>query len=120
MENNYNKLINNLDKLNLLTMKNYLNQYIDLSNNNKISLIDALYNLTSLEINAKKERADRAVITTAHFPYIKRFEDFDFDFQPELNKAEVLDLKYLRFFDDFSNILFIVCQVLVKHTLLLP
>ena len=37
MENNYNKLINNLDKLNLLTMKNYLNQYIDLSNNNKMS-----------------------------------------------------------------------------------
>ncbi len=107
MENNYNKLINNLDKLNLLTMKNYLNQYIDLSNNNKISLIDALYNLTSLEINTKKERADKAVITTAHFPYIKRFDDFDFDFQPELNKAEVLDLKYLRFFDDFSNILFI-------------
>ena len=91
MENNYNKLINNLDKLNLLTMKNYLNQYIDLSNNNKVSLIDALYNLTTLEINAKKERSDRAVITTAHFPYIKRFEDFDFDFQPELNKAEVLD-----------------------------
>ncbi len=54
-------------------MKNYLNQYIDLSNNNKISFIDALYNLTTLEINAKKERADRAVITTAHFPYIKRF-----------------------------------------------
>jgi hypothetical protein len=39
-----------------------------------------LYNLTTLEINAKKERADRAVITTAHFPYIKRFDDFDFDF----------------------------------------
>ena len=59
------------------------------------------------EINAKKERSDRAVITTAHFPYIKRFEDFDFDFQPELNKAEVMDLKYLRFFDDCSNVLFI-------------
>ena len=70
-------------------------------------MIDALYNLTALEINAKKERADRAVITTAHFPYIKRFEDFDFNFQPELNKAEILDLKYLSFFDDYSNILFI-------------
>ena len=114
MENNYNKLINNLDKLNLLTMKNYLNQYIDLSNNNKVSLIDALYNLTTLEINAKKERSDRAVITTAHFPYIKRFEDFDFDFQPELNKTEVLDFKYLRFFEDCSNILFVGMPGVVK------
>ena len=105
MEKNYNKLINNLDKLNLITMKNYINPYIDLSNNNKTSLIDALYNLTPLEINAKKERSDRAVITTAHFPYIKKFEDFDF--QPEFNKAEVLDLRYLRFFDDFSKVLFV-------------
>ena len=112
MENNYNKLINNLDKLNLLTMKNYLNQYIDLSNNNKVSLIDALYNLTTLEINAKKERSDRAVITTAHFPYIKRFEDFDFDFQPELNKAEVLDLKYIEAATNGRSTYFITCHEL--------
>ena len=88
MENNYNKLINNLDKLNLLTVKNYLNQYIDLSNNNKVSLIDALYNLTTLEINAKKERSDRAVITTAHFLTLKGLRILTLTFNQSLIKPK--------------------------------
>lgn len=107
MENNYTKLINNLEELKLTTIKNNLNTYIEAANKNGMSIIDVLYNLTSLEIKFKKERADKAVITVAHFPFIKRFEDFDFDFQPDINKAEIIDLKYLRFFDDSTNILFV-------------
>ena len=107
MDNNYNKLINNLETLNLLTIKNYLNSYVDKTNDKEISFIDALYELTNLEIKFKKERSDRAVITVAHFPFVKRFEDFDFSFQPEINKEEILDFKYLRFLDETQNILFI-------------
>ena len=80
MDNNYNKLINNLEKLNLSTVKTYVNSYIDKHNRNEIDFIDALYELTSLELKFKKERSDRAVITVAHFNLIKKFEDFDFSF----------------------------------------
>jgi DNA replication protein DnaC len=107
MENNYNKLINNLEKLNLYTMKSYLDTYIEKSNNNQINFIDSLYELTNLELQFKKERSDRAVITVAHFPFVKRFEDFDFSFQPDLNKESIMDLKYLRFMEKQENILFI-------------
>lgn len=107
MDNNYNKLINNLGKLNLSTVKNYVNSYIDKHNRNEIDFVDALYELTSLELKFKKERSDRAVITVAHFPFIKKFEDFDFSFQPDINKQQILDLKYLRFIDENENIMFI-------------
>lgn len=107
MDNNYNKLINNLEKLNLSTIKNYVNSYIDKHNRNEIDFVDALYELTSLELKFKKERSDRAVITVAHFPFIKKFEDFDFSFQPDINKQQILDLKYLRFVDETENIVFI-------------
>ena len=107
MDNNYNKLINNLEKLNLSTVKNYVNSYIDKHNRNEIDFVDALYELTSLELKFKKERSDRAVITVAHFPFIKKFEDFDFSFQPDINKQQILDLKYLRFVDETENIMFI-------------
>lgn len=107
MDNNYNKLVNNLEKLNLSTIKNNLDFYIDRYNSKELSFVDTLYELTSLEIKFKKERSDRAVITVAHFPFVKRFEDFDFSFQPEINKDEILDLKYLRFLDNYENLLFI-------------
>ena len=107
MGNNYNKLINNLEKLNLLTVKSYINTYVDNYNRKEIDFIDALYELTSLELKFKKERSDKAVITVAHFPFVKKFEDFDFTFQPDINKQQILDLKYLRFLDETENIMFI-------------
>ena len=32
-----------------------------------------------------------------NFPFLKEIEDFDFDFQPGINKQKMLDLKSLRF-----------------------
>lgn len=37
----------------------------------------------------------RDIVT--NFPFLKGIEDFNFDFQPEINKQEILDLKSLRF-----------------------
>lgn len=34
-------------------------------------------------------------------------EDFDFDFQPRINKQQILDLKSLRFVENNQNILFV-------------
>ena len=44
---------------------------------------------------------------TANFPFIKTVEDFDFDFQPDINKKEILELNTLRFLDRHDNILFV-------------
>ena len=49
--NNYTKLLNNLSTLKLLKMREKLDEYIDLINNNKKDVVDALYELTNLEID---------------------------------------------------------------------
>ena len=94
---NYVKLINNLEILKLEKIKQNLDQYIDLINGKKKDVVDALYELTNLEIELRNEKAIYGCVRTAGFPFLKTFEDFDFLFQPTINKEQILDFKNLRF-----------------------
>lgn len=47
---NYNKLLNNLDKLKLNKFKDNIDEYIDMANNKKKDFVEALYDLTNYEI----------------------------------------------------------------------
>ena len=67
----------------------------------------SLYELTNLEIELMNERAIYGCVRTAAFPFIKSFEDFDFTFQPTINKNEIMDLKNLRFIENKENIIFV-------------
>lgn len=104
---NYNKLLNNLEILKLNKMKEKIDEYIDLINKNKKDLVDGLYELTDFEINIMKEKRIHHSIQFAGFPFYKTFEDFDFSFQPSINKEEILDFKNLRFIERAENILFV-------------
>lgn len=105
--NNYGKLLNNLEYLNLTTIKNNLDKYIDLVNDKEKSFVDSLYELTNLEVNFVKEKRTNGNIKVANFPYLKTLDDYDFSFQPSLNKDKILDLKNLRFLENNENILFL-------------
>ncbi len=105
--NNYNKLINNLEDLKLTKMKDNIDIYIDLINKKEKDLVDGLYELTNLEISMLEEKKVAHSIQFAGFPFIKTFEDFDFSFQPNINKEQILDFKNLRFLENKENILFI-------------
>lgn len=103
---NYNKLINNFDDLKLMTFRNNIDLFIDSVNSNKMDLVDAFYDLTEKEKQFRQERVNKAMIVTSHFPYVKTFEDYDFTYQPSINKEEILDLKNLRFMESNENIVF--------------
>ena len=87
---NYVKLLNNLDKLKLTKIKENIDQYVELINNNKKDIIESLYELTNLELEFKDEKAITALVRMAGFPYLKTFEDFDFSFQPTINKEQIM------------------------------
>lgn len=103
----YNNLLNNLEKLKLDKMRDYLPKYIDEINKKDISFIDGLYELTEKEIKFKADRASLFNIKVAHFPFNRTLEEFDFDFQPSINKKEILDLGTLRFIEEKKNIVFV-------------
>lgn len=105
--NNYVKLLNNLEELGLNNIKANIDKYIDLIKTDNKSIVDALYELSNFEINSKQDRAMLACVKVANFPFLKEVEDFNFDFQPGVNKQEILDLKTLRFIESNENILFV-------------
>lgn len=46
-------------------------------------------------------------VKVANFPFLKTFEDFNFNYQPSINKEQILDFKYLKFIENRVNIIFI-------------
>ena len=104
---NYTKLINNVETLKLERIKDNVDKYIELINKKEKDVVESLYELTNLEIELMNERAIYGCVRTAAFPFIKSFEDFDFTFQPTINKNEIMDLKNLRFIENKENIIFV-------------
>ena len=84
-----------------------MDTYIDLINSKEKDFVDTLYELTKLEIDVMIEKRAKHSIQFAGFPYYKTFEDFDFTFQPSINKEQILDFKNLRFIDKAENILLV-------------
>ena len=105
--NNYHKLLNNLESLKLLKIKESLDQYVDAINDKKKDVIQALYELTQLEIKLREDNAIHGCVKVANFPFYKTLDDFDFSFQPSLNKEKILEFKNLRFIEKKENILFV-------------
>lgn len=106
MATNYNRLLNNLDELKLIKFRENLDEYIEHTNSGK-TFTDALYELTGLELEYKRNRSISVRIQLAGFPFYKTLEDFDFSFQPSLKKERIMDLQSLRFLENKENILFI-------------
>ena len=107
MMNNHNKLKNNFNEIGLLTFNQNLDYFIDKVNSGELSFVDSLYEMTQKEKDFRQERVDRSMIKTANFPFIKTFDDYDFSFQQNLKKEEILDLKNLRFIEQNENLIFI-------------
>jgi len=101
----YAQVINNLQTLKLEKMSTYLSAHLDKINKNNISFLEVLFTLTEKEIEFKQQRASEFNIKVAGFPFIRTLDEFDFDFQPSINKKEILDLVTLRFLEEKKNIL---------------
>lgn len=104
---NYNELTNNLEILKLEKMKEILPNAITNSVKNNVGLQDSLLELTKAEIEFRDERAKKINITVSNFPYIRTINQFDFSYQPAINKNQILDLASLRFIEEKTNIIFI-------------
>lgn len=103
----YNQVISNLQKLKLDKMCTCLSTYLTEIDQKKISFLDALFYLTQKEIEFKEQRASKFNIRIAGFPFIRTLDEFDFNFQPSINKNEILDLATVKFIEEKKNILFL-------------
>lgn len=107
MNKTYQRLQDNLQVLKLSQMNIHLDEVADQVNMNNISFIEALIRLTDYEIEFQEQKSSRAMIRTANFPFKKEIKDYDFEFQPSLNKQEILDYVTLRFMENHENLVFL-------------
>jgi len=102
-----NETLNLLNDLDLNGIKNNLSNELDNISNNKLTFLEGLNHLLKNEIKYREISRANSNIKVAHFPYIKEIKDFDFDYQPSINKEVINDLKTLRFIEEKKNILFL-------------
>ena len=107
MNSSYTKLMENLTYLKLNQMMIHLDETIDFMNNNDLSFVDALIKLTDYEIDMKEFNMIKSMVKVAAFPHLKEIKDFDFSFQPSINKEQILDFTSLRFIEQKENIVFL-------------
>lgn len=104
--NTYNSLINNLEVLELNRMKENIDKYLDMIADGSKTALDAIYELTEMEIGFKTEQAITGCVKVANFPYLKEINEFDFSFQPSIDKSKIMDLMTLRFIEKAENVIF--------------
>lgn len=103
----YTRLKANLGKLKLTKMAEYLPGYMDLSETKGKPAIQVMRELTDAEIKFRDERAADMNFKLSNFPYRKTLDDFDYDYQPSVDRNLIADLGTLRFIETGDNVLFI-------------
>ena len=101
------QLRKNLEYLKLNQMNLQLDEIIDFITKNSLSFAEGLVKLTSYEIDFKEANMVRSMVKVAGFPHHKELKDFDFSFQPSINKQEIKDYETLRFIESQENLVFL-------------
>lgn len=107
MNSSYNQLIKNLEYLKMKQMINHLDEVIDFSTKNSLSFVETLVKLTSHEIDFKEASMIKSMVKVGSFPHTKEIKDFNFEFQPSINKDQILDFTSLIFLESKENIVFL-------------
>lgn len=102
----YNKIVNNLKFLKSKESLEVLDKTIDYVNRNQSSFIEGFLYFTEVKLEKKKENLMNHSVKMAGFPKIKYLSDFDFEFQPTINKNQIYDFNSMRFIEDKQNIIF--------------
>lgn len=107
MISTYQRLKDNLEYLKLKKASESLDEVIDFITANELSFTEGLLRLTDVEMDHRKTNLIKAMVKVGAFPFIKEIKDFDFDFQPSVNKAQILEFESLGFIDKKENIVFL-------------
>lgn len=103
----YIQLKQNLEYLKLNKMNETLDETLDFISKNNLSITEALIKLTQIEIDQKESNMIKSMVKVGAFPHLRELKDFDFDFQPSINRQQIYDLETLRFVENKENIVFL-------------
>ena len=83
-------------------------QMVDRANENTLGYYEFISDIVQAEAAARGQRHIENLIKNSRLPYpLKLLADFDFDFQPRLNRKLIMDLASLGFIERHESILFV-------------
>jgi DNA replication protein DnaC len=83
-------------------------QMVDRANENSVGYYEFISDIMQAEAAAKRQRRIEYLINNSRLPQpLKMLADFDFDFQPKLDRRLIMDLASLQFIERNESILFI-------------
>jgi len=94
-----------MHRLRLIRSVEQLSSVLEHAAKREISYSDFLEELLSSELADKQERNTAMRIRSAHFPFERSIETFDFKFQPSLDPKIVRELASCRFLANAENVL---------------
>ena len=109
MSNNtssYNRIMENLTFLKSKESLDVIDQTLDFVTKNNLSFIDGFQYFTEQQVEKKKANIIKHSVQMAGFPKPKYLTEFEFDYQPSINKEQIYDLNSLRFIEKKENIVF--------------
>ena len=102
----YTRILDNLTFLKSTESINVIDKTMEYVNKNNLNFIDGFLYFTEAQVEQKKENLIRHSVCMAGFPKIKSLAEFEFDYQPSINKEQIYDLNSLRFIEKQENIVF--------------
>ena len=101
------RIESNLSRLRLGKISQILDQVTKAAEDKSKSYLTFLDELLKEEVAAKEQRRVETAIKTSGLPFIKSIDEFDFTFQPKLDRQKVMSLFDLTFIDKKANAIFL-------------
>ena len=101
----YERVHEYLSKLGMTTIENIIDSYLETSHDKPV--MDILDHLLSKELKHKLSRKTENMLNWSGFPFRKKVDDFDFSFQPSIDRSVMDDLMTLRFMHNTENVVFL-------------
>ena len=103
----YERLKENLERLKMKNTLDILDNYLEQALKDKVNVVEILDHIFSEEAKSKNRRAVEKQIQMSGFPIKKGFAEFDFDFQPSIDKQQLDELCTMRFLESAENVVFL-------------
>jgi len=101
------RIESNLIRLKLSRIFDILGSLAKTAEDQKKSYLSFLDELLEEEVAAKEQRRIETALKISGLPYIKSIDEFDFTFQPGLDKQKIMGLFDLSFIRDKGNVIFL-------------
>ena len=103
----YARTREHLAYLGLSTASERLAAELERATTERAAPVEVLERLLAAEVDATAARKLTGRLRFAHYPLDKRLSQFEFDFQPSIDRAVVAELSTLRFVEEHRNALFL-------------